>query len=206
MKEQDNLEGKFPIYKILIFLFLFLSFSGKGFSQADSLDKIKQIYLIEFLNSDSEKTEVNDINILYLDSNSITYEDAVFNNLKNSWSPKILSVKYEGIKTFGYKVGTNIGARISRGALAGFSLGFIVGFLGGKFNPVGDGSSKSTFGDRMSTGSLFGIALAIPGALIGAITGIGSKEYEVLDISKYDDAKKYEIIKRLMAKGLKVNN
>lgn len=60
-------------------------------------------------------------------------------------------------------------------------------------------------GDRVAMGSLGGIVLAVPGALIGAITGIGSKEYEAVNISKYDNIKKYNLVKNMMSKGMKYN-
>jgi hypothetical protein len=59
--------------------------------------------------------------------------------------------------------------------------------------------------NKVGIAFLLGIAGAVPGALIGAATGIGNKEYEVIDISKYNRQKKFEILKRLIRNGVKEN-
>ena len=188
--------------KILLIL-LFLLISTSSFCQLDSISRSKEIYLISFKNFDSDIVEVKDVKVVSNDSDYITYEDAVYNNIKNTWSPRINSLKYDQINSFGYKVGTNFGQRVGIGALAGFGVGFVLGFLAGDFNPVGDSHNNGI--GRLGTGSLFGIAAAIPCALIAALTGIGSKEYEVVDVSKYDQERKYAVLKSLIQKGIKKN-
>lgn len=188
-----------------IFLLLFILFPIKAFSQSDSTYKTEKIFYISYLNYDKETEKLEDVRLTAIDSNSLTFERVIYgqnSNMNKYVSKKII---FDRIDKFGYKAGPSKGSIIGTGALIGFGLGFILGAIEGKFNPVGDGSRKPEFADHIGTGFLFGVALAIPTTLIGVIVSIPVKEYELLDISKYDRAKKFEIIKRLIKTGVKEN-
>lgn len=186
--------------KIFLLIFFVFLISGKVFSQADSTEN--EIFSVSYVDYENNIDEVKDVKIISLDSNSVTYSESVYDGTKLAIVPYIVEVKFNNLRSFGYKVGTSFGSRVLTGALVGFGFGFIVvGAVSGSLNHDG----KGTFGQAIGFGFIGGLALSLPCSLIGAITGIGSKEYEVLDVTKYNNARKYEIIKRLLDAGLKKN-
>ena len=184
---------------------ILIFFTLKAYSQSDSLFKTEPVFYISFTNYDKEEIEFEDIRLRGIDSISISFDELIYGQNSNENKFKERKVVFDRINKFGYKVGPSSGAIIGRSALVAFGIGFILGAIEGKFNPVGDGSTKPTGGDRIGTGFLFGIALAAPTALIATIPASFTKEYEILDISKYNRSKKFEIIKRLIKNGVKEN-
>ncbi|MBS1494076.1 MAG: hypothetical protein JST55_11220 [Bacteroidetes bacterium] len=186
-----------------IILCLLIIFTAKVFSQTDSSYKTDKIFYISYLNYNKEIEKLDDVCLTDIDSISLTFEQIIYG--QNSNMNKYVSKKivFDRIDKFGYKIGPSKGSIIGTSALIGFGLGFVLGAIEGKFNPVGDGSRKPDFADHVGTGFLFGTALAIPTTLIGIIISIPVKEYETLDISKYNRQKKFEILKRLIRNGVK---
>jgi len=180
-------------------------FFGKAFSQTDTLYKTEKIFSLIYIDSTNEVIEDDDLKLTYLDSNSLSFETSEYDYITTRWKPVVHNIKFDKINSFGYKIGTDKGSIIGRGALIGFGLGFILGAIEGKFNPVGDNSTKPSFGGRIGTGFLFGVAFAIPGTLIGLICSIPGKEYENVNLKKYQTAKKFEVIQRLIKKAIKIN-
>ena len=180
-------------------------FSANAFSQSDSSYKTENIFYISYLNYDKKTEKSDDIRLTDIDSISLTFEQIIYGQNSNMNKYVKKKIIFDRIDKFGYKVGPSKGKIIGTGALIGFGLGFILGAIEGKINIVGDGSRKPEFGDHIGTGFLIGVALAIPTTLIGVIVSIPVKEYELLDISKYDRAKKFEIIKRLIKTGVREN-
>lgn len=188
-----------------ILLLILISVSVKAYSQSDSSYKTEPVFYISFTNYDKEEINFEDIRITNLDSISLSFDEIIYGQNSNENKFKERKVVFDRINKFGYKIGPSKGAIIGRSALVAFGIGFILGAIEGKFNPVGDGSTKPTGGDRIGTGFLFGIALAAPTALIAIVPASFTKEYEILDISKYSRNKKFEIIKRLIRNGVKEN-
>jgi hypothetical protein len=82
---------------------------------------------------------------------------------------------------------------ITLGGIIGFGIGFLLGTIAGPFS-TGDGES-SNFGDHLSFGTLAGIILAVPGVIVGGITGaIVGDNTQVYDMSS---SKKELKLKRL---------
>ncbi len=188
-----------------VYLFLIVIFiSSDVFCQSDSINKTKEIFSITYRDNNQKTVEVEDVNITYSDSSSLMFQNWVYDVIKSKGSTESHFINFKSISTIGYKSGVGGGSRFGIGFITGFGIGFTIGLIAGKFNPVGD-SQESNLGDRFVTGTLFGTVLGIPAGLIGLLTGIGSKEYEVVDISKYDTAKKYEVITRMMKKGFEKN-
>ncbi len=186
-------------------LCLVILFTAKVFSQTDSSYKTDTVFLISFKDFNNEIQNLEDIRLTSIDSISLSYEYIIFGRTSNENKYVKKQIVFDRIQKFGYKVGPSKGAIIGRSALVGFGLGFILGAIEGKINIVGDGSRKPEFADHIGTGFLFGVALAIPTTLIGVIISIPVKEYETLDISKYNRQKKFEILIRLIRNGVKEN-
>ncbi len=190
--------------KIILLPFLFL-FSGRIFSQSDSAYKTDNIFYISYLDYNNEVEKLDDVRLTDIDSIALSFEKVIYGQNSNLNKYEKKKIIFDRINKFGYKVGPSKGSIIGTGALVGFGLGFVLGVIEGKFNPVGDGSRKPEFADRIGTGFLFGVVTAIPATLISIIISIPGKEYEILDISKYNRFKKFEIIKRLIRKGVTKN-
>jgi hypothetical protein len=186
-------------------LCIIILFSAKVFSQTDSIYKTDNVFYISYLDYNKESEKSEDLRLIHIDSTSLTFEKIIYGQNSNMNKYVSKKVTFDRINQFGYKAGPSKGSIIGTGALVGFGLGFILGAIEGKFNPVGDGSRKPEFADHIGTGFLFGVVLAIPTTLIATIISIPVKEYEVVDISKYERAKKFEIIKRLIKTGVKEN-
>lgn len=182
-----------------IFLFLIILSASKIFSQTDSAYKTEKIFYISYYSFNKELVTVEDVRLTDIDSISLTFEEVIYgqNSNQNKYVKK--KIILDKINKFGYYVGESLGTRFMYGSGIGFALGAILGaFETG--NIVGDGKVPA------GTYSLpVGLALVIPGGLIGLATGIGSKENEIVDISKYSRVKKFEIIKRLIKNGVKEN-
>ncbi|CAN5496098.1 hypothetical protein BH10BAC5_BH10BAC5_18370 [soil metagenome] len=185
---------------IIIFIFI----TANAFCQSDSINKSKEIFSITYLDKNNKNVEVEDVNITYSDSSSLIFQNWVYDVIKSKGSTESHFINYKSVSTFGYKTGTGIGARFRTGALIGMGIGLVAGTLLRGSLGSGDGSGPS-FGESFGLGIVGGFIVAIPGGLIGMLTGIGSKEYEVVNISKYDTAKKYEVIQRMMKNGLELN-
>jgi hypothetical protein len=188
-----------------ILLCLIFLFSAKAFSQTDSLYKTDNVFLISFKDFNNEVQNLEDVRLTSIDSISLSYEYIIWGKSSNENKNVKKQLVFDRIQKFGYKVGPSKGAIIGRSALVGFGLGFILGAIEGKINIVGDGSRKPEFADHIGTGFLVGVLLAIPATLAGVIISIPVKEYETLDISKYNRQKKFEILKRLIRNGVKEN-
>ncbi|MBS1516078.1 MAG: hypothetical protein JSS63_13660 [Bacteroidetes bacterium] len=190
--------------KKIIFALLVLAASNI-FAQKVSTFKTDPVFYISFTNYDKEEINFEDIRITNLDSISLSFDETIYGQNSNENKFKERKVVFDRINKFGYKVGLSKGEIIRNGALIGFGIGFTLGAIEGKINPVGDGSGKPTVADRIGTEFLFGLVTAIPVALLTSVFFLDSKEYEVLNISKYERHKKFEIIKRLIKKGVKEN-
>lgn len=176
------------------------------FSQTDSVYKTEDIFYITYLDFNKEVQELKGVRLISFDSISLTYEDVILGKTSNENKYIEKKLVFDRIQKFGYRIGAGAGTILGRGALIGFGTGFVIGFIGGKLELGGHGSSRpTTFGDRFGTGFLCGLVLTVPATLLASIFAIGSKEFEVLDISKYDRAKKFEIIKRLIKNGVQEN-
>lgn len=184
--------------KKIIFALLFLAASNI-FAQKDSAYKTESIFSISYYNFNKELVNSNDVRLTDIDSISLTFEEIVYGQNSNMNKYVKKKIVFDKINKFGYKVGESLGTRFMYGSGIGFVAGAILGaFETGSL--VGDGRVPA------GTYSLpFGLLLAVPGGLIGLATGIGTKEYEILDISKYNRSKKFEIIKRLIKNGVKEN-
>ena len=188
---------------VLLIFFIFLS--GKIYSQIDSSLSSKEIYSLKYADSDQKLREEKDIRIISLDPDSIKFLDYEYNTTSRRNKDILYAKSISSIKSFGYKVGAGTWTRIKSGALIGFGAGFLIGLVNDKKISLEPSSQSASFFERIGLGLVLGIAASIPGGLIGAITGIGSKEYEEINISKYDNAKKYIMIKDLIKKGSVIN-
>ncbi len=188
-----------------ILLCLIFLFSAKAFSQTDSSYKTDNVFLISYKDFNNQVQNLEDVRLTAIDSISLSYEYIIWGKTSNENKNVKKQLVFDRIQKFGYKVGPSKGAIIGRSALVGFGLGFILGAIEGKINIVGDGSRKPEFADHIGTGFLVGVLLAIPATLAGVIISIPVKEYETLDISKYNRQKKFEILKRLIRNGVKEN-
>lgn len=188
---------------VLLIFFIFLS--GKIYSQIDSSLSSKEIYSLKYADSDQKLREEKDIRIISLDPDSIKFLDYEYNTTSRRNEDILYAKSISSIKSFGYKVGAGTWTRIKSGALIGFGAGFLIGLVNDKKISLEPSSQSASFFERIGLGLVLGIAASIPGGLIGAITGIGSKEYEEINISKYDNAKKYIMIKDLIKKGSVIN-
>lgn len=186
-------------------LCLVILFTTKVFSQTDSSYKTDNVFLISYKDFNNQVQNLEDVRLTAIDSISLSYEYIIWGKTSNENKNVKKQLVFDRIQKFGYKVGPSKGAIIGRSALVGFGLGFILGAIEGKINIVGDGSRKPEFADHIGTGFLVGVLLAIPATLAGVIISIPVKEYETLDISKYNRQKKFEILKRLIRNGVKEN-
>ncbi|CAN5496144.1 hypothetical protein BH10BAC5_BH10BAC5_18380 [soil metagenome] len=172
------------IFFIICFsLFLY----GIGYTQSD-INNAGSVFSISYSDIFNKQNTENDVSILKLTKDSISFEIS-FIGFPGS---KTITIENSKLSNFGYKTGIGFGKSIRNGALFGFAVGFI-------------GALASVKSIDFGNGILVGLILSVPGALIGALTGIGSKEYEIVDVSKYDMEQKYEIINRLIQKGTKKN-
>ncbi len=189
----------------IVLLLILVLFTTKLFSQTDSSYKTDNVFLISFKDFNNEVQNIEDIRLTSIDSISLSYEYIVFGRTSNENKYVKKQLVFHRIQKFGYKVGPSKGAIIGRTALVSFGLGFILGAIEGKINIVGDGSRKPEFADHIGTGFLVGVALAAPASLVASLVASFTHEYEVLDISKYNRQKKFEILKRLIRNGVKEN-
>lgn len=178
----------------LLFLFFLLSL-GNLFAQENNL------YTITYIDSLNNETSFSNINVTNLDNNYISFE-RVYNRGDNITPIRIYRHRVElgKINSFGYRAYTPLGKRITTGALIGTGTGILLGGVAGSLK-WGEGKESHTL-----EGALAGAVLgAFTGSVIGGITGIGAKEYETVNFSKYSNQKKYEIIQRLVLKGIEFN-
>ena len=185
----------------VIFIIIFIAIASQTFSQ-NRIYSAGEIFSVSYADSSGEKYNEEDVKIYSLDSSSVKFlvKSGFPSNLIKL---EIYSIPYNEITRFGYKVGIGTGAKIRNGGLIGFGIGFVLtSIIAGNLNNHG---SKPDFGNVFSASCLVGAVFAVPGALIGAITAIGGKEYEYVDVSGYSDKKKYEVISNLIEKGIKAN-
>lgn len=185
-----------------ILLCLFILFAGKIFSQSDTTYKTDDIFYLSFINYDKEEKELKDVRLTNIDSISLSYEEVIMGQSSNQNKYIPHKIVYGKINSFGYRVSSSIGTRVGYGALTGFVVGGILGGLSGGYSPGGSGNTDN---QRPGFIVIGGFLFAIPGALIGAATGIGQKQFEIVNISKYDRTKKFEVIKRLIKNGVREN-
>lgn len=186
-----------------IFLLFLILFSAKVFSQTDSSYKTEEIFSISYLNYDSKIKKLENVRLTAIDSITLSFEEIIYapSSKNNKYIPH--TIVFDKINTFGYKTGISMGERTLIGAGIGFGTVFLLGaILGASYDPGGGTPSTA---NKVGVTFLLSVAAAVPGALIGMGTGIGQKEYEVLDISKYSRQKKFEILKRLIRNGVKEN-
>lgn len=192
---------------IFIILILFL-FSPKVFSQGESPFKTPGVFKLSYLNYENKIVDIEDVKLTAIDSNSLTFDEVAAygpSSAQNTYKPR--TVIFEKIKSFGYKDGLSRGDIIRNGTIIGVGIGFVLGFSIGKFSITGDGSSTpSTFSDRAATGAGFGLLFGIPAFVLTTLFSFDAKEYESLNISQYSSAKKFEILKTLIKKGVKKNS
>ena len=171
---------------VLICLF-FLSTSSV-YSQSDSIYKAGENFTITYSDTLNNHITKDEVSILKLSKDSLTFK---LTFIGYPWN-KILTIGTSQLSKFGYRSGIGFGNSIRNGSIFGFAVGFI-------------GFCAAIKDISIGQGLLAGLIFAVPGALIGAVTGIDSKEYEVVDVSKYDPERKYEVIKKLIQKGLNKN-
>ena len=188
----------------IVLVTILVLFSAKAFPQTDSTYKTDEIFSISYINYDNKTVKFEDIRLTNLDSISLSFDEIVYapSSKLNKYKPH--TIVYDKIISFGYKDGVSRGEIIRNGAFVGFGLGFVLGVIGGKIDFSGHGS-KATFGESIGTGVLCGFLMAIPTTLLTTLFSLGHEEYENLDITKYNRAKKFEIIKRLIKTGVKEN-
>jgi len=191
----------------LILVFLVFS-TSKIFSQSDSLQS-ERIFSLSYINSIGKISEAEDVSIISIDSNSLSFQNSEYKPDTRTWEPVNHKIEFNKISSFGYKSGLSKAEIIGRGALVGFGAGFILGCsmgrftLGGEHTNSSDDDKEITLGNRLALGVGFGAVFSLPAILISAF--IPAQPYENLNISKYDIKKKSEIIKRLIKKGIKEN-
>jgi hypothetical protein len=188
--------------KILLLLF-FIILSVNAFSQTDSVYKTDEIFSISYLNYDKKVKNLENVKLTKIDSISLSFEEIIYapSSKNNKYIPH--TIVFDKINSFGYKTGISMGERTLIGAGAGFGSVFLLGaILGAGYDPGGGTPSTD---NKVAVTFFLSVAAAVPGALIGIATGIGQKEYEILDISKYSRTKKFEILKRLIRNGVKEN-
>ena len=186
--------------KFLLVLLILLP--AKAFSQTDSSYKTEDIFYISFINYDKDEKELKDVRLTDIDSVSLSYEEVIMGQNSNQNKYIAHTIIFDKINSFGYRVSASIGSRIGYGSLTGFIIGGVLGGLSGGYSPGGSGNTDN---QRPAFIVIGGFLFAIPGALIGAATGIGQKQFEIVNVSKYERAKKFEIIKRLIKNGVKEN-
>ncbi len=189
--------------KILISILIL--FSINVFSQTDSSYKTDEIFSISYINYDKKIIRYDDIRLTSLDSVSLSFDEIVYGSTSKENKYKPHTIIYDKIESFRYKDGVSRGEIIRNGAFVGFGLGFVLGCIAGKINLVDGHGSKPTFAESIGTGVLCGFLMAIPTTLLTTLFTFGHNEYETLGISKYNRAKKFEIIKRLIKTGVKEN-
>lgn len=185
--------------KFLIVLFIFSS--GFIFSQENPSAKSDYIFTVTF--KDSTNTEVNltKAALVSVDANDL-YLTRIYTRGDNITPPKILNykIKLDKINSFGYLAHTTLGTRIGTGVAIGIGTGVMLGILGSNISMEGS-NDKSALGFAAAGG----LACGMIGGFIGAATGIGAKEYESVNLSSYQSSKKYEVINRLISKGIEFN-
>lgn len=191
--------------KIVLFIFaLLILSSGKTFSQHDSVYKTSNIFSISYKNYDNKIVELTDIRLTKIDSIALSFDEIVYGQTSKENKYKPHTIVYNKINSFGYKDGVSRGEIIRNGAFIGFGLGFVLGVIAGKIDFSGHGS-KPTFGESIGTGVLCGFLMAIPCTLLTILFSADHQEYEDSYITEYSSAKKFEIIQKLIIKGLKEN-
>ena len=196
--------------RTIIFIVACLLFTyGISYSQSDSTYITDNIFTLSYQIVKDKNYKVDEIRIVSVDSNSLSYQKSEYNPDTRLWEPVTHKLNFSDISSFGYKSGLSKAGIIGRGALIGFSAGFILGCITGKWelgaahtNSNKEDDNKS-FGNRLTMGLVLGAVFSLPAILISAL--IPASPYENLNISKYDARMKSEISKRLIKKGIKVN-
>ncbi|MBS1516079.1 MAG: glycine zipper family protein [Bacteroidetes bacterium] len=185
--------------KLLIVLFLF--YSGFIFSQENSSAKSDYIFTITFKDSTNNEVTLNKAALVSVDSNNL-YLTRIYTRGDNITPPKILNykIKLDKINSFGYLANSTVGERIGTGAAIGIGTGLVLGAVAGSIK-LSESYENHTL-DGALGGLIFG---AITGSVVGGITAIGAKEYESVNLSSYQSSKKYEVINRLISKGIEFN-
>ena len=184
----------------IVLIIIFIAISSMSFSQS-RIYSAGEIFSVSYADSSGEKYNEEDVRIYDIDSNSVKF--LVVSGFPKLTKSEIYSIPLSNITRFGYKVGIGMGAKIRNGALVGFGIGFVIIVASGA--KLSSDGPKPDFGNVLGTGCLVGAIFAVPGALIGTLTGIGSKEYEYVDVSKYNVKKKHEVISNLIENGIKAN-
>lgn len=195
--------------RTIIFIVACLFFTyGISYSQSDSTQVTDNIFTLSYQIVKDKNYKVDEIRIVSVDSNSLSYQKSEYNPDTRLWEPVTHKLNLSDVISFGYKSGLSKAGIIGRGALIGFSAGFILGCITGKWELGAHTNSNKevdnkSFGNRLAMGLVLGAVFSLPAILISAL--IPASPYEKLNISKYDARKKSEIIKRLIKKGIKVN-
>ncbi len=185
--------------KIVIVILLLIT--SNSFSQGNINFKTNDIYKISFNDSNKTVQTFEDVKVNSIDQNSITLQSENKDPVTGYYSYEIRSIPLEQLSSFGVRTAVPFGTRLIRGAIVGFGIGFLLGVIPeNKFSFASHGE-KATFSERLQTGVVFGLILAVPGILIGAVTGIGAKEFEDHSLSKFENKIKYEVIKNLIKKS-----
>jgi hypothetical protein len=187
-----------------ILLCLLILFSGKVFSQTDSLKPADDIYTVSFLSISKEEENLSAITITDIDKDALSFEKIYTpgNNITPT-TKKSYKVNLENINEFGYRVSTNVAGRMLVGALIGGGSMTLLGYVA---TGIG-GSSAHSVKPLNPTLTIVVPAIigTLAGGIIGAIIASGSRDYETIDLSKYSKEKKYEVIKGLIKKGIIYN-
>lgn len=191
---------------IFVFSFIlgFIAFNfNTSFSQSDSTYKTDNVFSLSYKDFNNEIQNMKDIRLTDIDSISLTFEEVIYGRSSNENKYIKKKIVFDRIDKFGYRTSMSMGSRTMIGAGIGFGSVFLLGaIMGAGYDPGGGTPSTA---NKVGVTFLLSVAAAVPGAVIGMATGIGRQEYEVLDISKYHRAKKFEILKRLIRNGVKVN-
>ncbi len=182
--------------KILIVLSLIFSFVGSNlFAQK------KDFYTITFSDSLNQEVSYSGVEVISIDNVGLSFK-RIYNRGDNITPPKIYTYKIplEKINSFGYRAYTPLGTRITTGAAIGTGIGLGLGAVAGSIKLA------ESYENHTLEGALAGAVLgAFTGSIVGGVTGIGAKEYESVNLTKYSKEKKYQIIQGLMTKGINFN-
>ncbi len=149
---------------------------GNIFSQSDSLINYstKKVFLIEYVNTDSTKSEINEAEILSLSGLglNVKYEESDINYTK--------SIELKNLRKVGYKTGNN------GWKYAGYTF---VGSLAASYLTLqlfGKAIRKDIGGDQAGFTMLFTTAYIVLGAtVLGGLVGIADGDYHNYDLRKY---------------------
>ena len=191
--------------KIIILLVLTVLFSGNLFSQSKNAYKTEDVFSISFIDHNGETVKLEDVRLTAIDSTSLSFDEVTYGQTteQNKYKPR--AVLFDRIKSFGYKNAASREAIIRNGAFVGFGIGFVLGFAVGKIS-FGCGGGESTFQERLGMGAGVGLLIGLPVTAIATLCSIGMGQYDNLDISDYNTNKKFDVIKKLIKKGVKKNS